>query len=155
MRDAEEASSCSLSELMERAGHSLAEAALRHAGPIPALIVCGPGNNGGDGYVAARHLKARGIDVRVAALAEPTTELSHAAREGWDGPVETFVDTMPAPLLIDCLFGTGLKRGLDEAVCAKLSSLAEQSRIAVAADLPSGVDGGQWSPLVANSVIST
>ena len=46
--------------LMERAGAALAEAVYRFAGPMPALILCGPGNNGGDGYVAARHLAERG-----------------------------------------------------------------------------------------------
>ena len=56
---------------MERAGAALAEAAYRFAGPRAALILCGPGNNGGDGYVAARHLAERGVAVRVAALAEP------------------------------------------------------------------------------------
>ncbi|HYX48002.1 MAG TPA: NAD(P)H-hydrate epimerase, partial [Sphingomicrobium sp.] len=55
-------------QLMERAGAALAEAVYRFAGPIPALFLCGPGNNGGDGYVAARHLAGRGVKVRVAAL---------------------------------------------------------------------------------------
>ena len=58
--------------LMERAGAALAEAVRRFAGPRETLILCGPGNNGGDGYVAARHLAERGYPVRVAALAEPT-----------------------------------------------------------------------------------
>ena len=140
MRSAEAAASCGLSELMERAGQSVAEAAQRFAGPIPALILCGPGNNGGDGYVAARHLKAQGCEVRVAAVAEPATDLAAAARARWDGPVEAFLDAPPAPLLIDCLFGTGLKRGLEGSVSVKLSELAEAAVIKVAADLPSGVE---------------
>src|SRR5881392_4518910 len=74
MRAAEQAAidgGTSLEQLMERAGEALAEAAYRFAGPLPALILTGPGNNGGDGYVAARHLAERGVQVRVAALAEP------------------------------------------------------------------------------------
>ena len=51
----------SVETLMERAGAALAEAAYRFAGPLPTLILCGPGNNGGDGYVAARHLAERGV----------------------------------------------------------------------------------------------
>src|SRR5690242_19091715 len=58
----------SVEQLMERAGTSLGEAVYRFAGPLPALVLCGPGNNGDDGYVADRHLAARGVPVRVAAL---------------------------------------------------------------------------------------
>jgi len=137
--------------LMERAGAALAEAAYRFAGPKPALILCGPGNNGGDGYVAARHLKARGVAVRVAALAEPKAAAAIWARSQWAGEVEALSqDTRGAPLLIDALFGTGLKRGLDDAVSLLLSELAHEAVVAVACDLPSGVEadsGAQLNPL--------
>ena len=139
MREAEAAAPCGLAELMDRAGRSLAEAALRFAGPMPALVLCGPGNNGGDGYVAARVLRAQGLDVRVAALAEPATDLARIVREIWGGPVERFSDSTPAPLLLDCLFGTGLKRGLEGADSQRLLELAEAAQVTVAADLPSGV----------------
>src|SRR3954467_3920871 len=105
MRATEEAAmrtGTSVEELMERAGEALAEAAYRYAGPLPALILCGPGNNGGDGYVAARHLQARGVEVRVAAVAEPTSDAAKWARSKWDGNVEALSqDTKGAPLLID------------------------------------------------------
>src|SRR3954465_14683984 len=78
----------SVEQLMERAGTGLAEAAYRFAGPLDALILCGPGNNGGDGYVAARQLADRGVRVRVAALAEPNTEAAKRARSQWSGKVE-------------------------------------------------------------------
>jgi len=137
--------------LMERAGAALAEAAYRFAGPKPALILCGPGNNGGDGYVAARHLKSRGVAVRVAALAEPKAAAAIWARSQWDGEVEALSqDTRGAPLLIDALFGTGLKRGLDDAVSLLLSELAHEAVVAIACDLPSGVEadsGAQLNPL--------
>src|SRR4051812_41662217 len=92
MRAAEQAAidgGASVEELMERAGAGLAEAAYRFAGPTPALILCGPGNNGGDGYVAARHLVERGVQVRVAALAEPKSDAAKSARARWTGGVET------------------------------------------------------------------
>ena len=76
--------------LMERAGAALAEAVRLYAGPRETLILCGPGNNGGDGYVAARHLARHGYPVRVAALAEPNAEAARWARGQWDGPVERF-----------------------------------------------------------------
>ncbi|RST31042.1 NAD(P)H-hydrate dehydratase [Sphingomonas ginkgonis] len=139
------ASGTSVDTLMERAGASLAEAAIRFAGRTPTLLVCGPGNNGGDGYVAARHLAERGLAVRVAALAEPATEAARRARARWDGPVEPFATAEPAPLLIDCLFGTGLKRGLEPAVFERLLALSGAAQLTVAADLPSGVaaDSGE------------
>lgn len=144
MRAAEDAATCGLSELMERAGQSLAEAALRYVGTMPVLVACGPGNNGGDGYVAARHLRSRGCEVRVAALGDPTTELAREARAKWAGPFEDFLAAEASELLVDCLFGTGLKRGMEASVSARFCELAEAARVTVAADLPSGVeaDGG-------------
>jgi hydroxyethylthiazole kinase-like uncharacterized protein yjeF len=119
MRAAEAAaigSGTSVERLMELAGAGLAEAAYRFAGPLRALVLCGPGNNGGDGYVAARHLAARGVQLRVAALTEPKSDGARWARSQWSGEVEQLgADTAPAPLVIDALFGTGLKRGLDDA----------------------------------------
>ena len=134
MRAAEQAAidgGISVETLMERAGAALAEAAWRFAGPVETLILCGPGNNGGDGRVAARLLAERGATVRTATL-------------------DTLPDAKPAPMLIDCLFGTGLKRPLKDSVAQQLLRLVEQSRVAVACDLPSGVasdDGAILSPI--------
>lgn len=125
--------------LMERAGEALARAVVLYARPRDVLLACGPGNNGGDGYVAARHLKALGAPVRVAALGEPKSDAAIWARGQWDGPVEDFADAVPATILVDCLFGTGLSRGLDVAVADKLGELAGGARRVIAADLPSGV----------------
>src|SRR3954464_12806577 len=102
MRVAEQAAidgGTSVEELMERAGAGLAEAAYRFAGPMPALILCGPGNNGGDGYVAARCLAERGVSVRVAALSEPKSDAARWARSQWTGAVEQLsADTGGSPL---------------------------------------------------------
>lgn len=132
-------------ELMERAGQALADAVRLFVGPRPTLILCGPGNNGGDGYVAARHLQWLGYQVRVAALAEPTAEAAKWARSKWDGPVDHFDSAVEAPIVIDCLFGTGLSRGLEPAVSHKLLLLVDKALVAVACDLPSGIgaDGGE------------
>ena len=153
MRAAEQAAvdgGTSVETLMERAGAALAEAVRRFASPRPTLIVCGPGNNGGDGYVAARHLADHGFAVRVAALGEPRAEATKWARSRWEGPVEAFETADSAPLLVDCLFGTGLDRGLRPEVADRLQLLADRSDIAVACDLPSGVatdDGGLLSAI--------
>ena len=137
-------------ELMERAGAAAAEAIWRFAGPLPALVLCGPGNNGGDGYVVARLLAARGVNVRVAVLAEPRSAEARAARARWPGPVESLSGAAPAPLLVDALFGTGLKRGLLTPLSSRLAALARAARVRVAIDLPSGVttdDGFILSPV--------
>ena len=143
----------SVQDLMESAGRALAEATYRFAGGRPTLVLCGPGNNGGDGYVAACHLAERGVEVRVAALAEPKSAAGQWARSRWKGAVEELgVGTQPAPVLIDALFGTGLSRGLEASVSEQLQRLANQSGFAIACDLPSGADtdgGGKLSALPA------
>jgi ADP-dependent NAD(P)H-hydrate dehydratase / NAD(P)H-hydrate epimerase len=142
MREAEAvvmAGGISINELMERAGAAVAEAVWRFGGGGEALILCGPGNNGGDGYVAARHLKRRGLNVRVAALTEPKSAAAMTARDLWDGPVETLSEAPPAPILVDALFGTGLTRPLESTVTAPLKRLCQAAKFIIAVDLPSGV----------------
>ena len=138
-------------QLMERAGAALAEAAYRFAGPRPALVLVGPGNNGGDGYVAARHLTERGVAVRVAALTEPKSKAAQWARAQWSGEMEALSPaTEPAPLLIDALFGTGLKGGLEQTAVEQLSRLCQAAVATVACDVPSGIDsdsGAELSPV--------
>jgi len=154
MRAAEEAAiagGTTVEQLMERAGAALAEATYRFAGPMPVLVLCGPGNNGGDGYVAARHLAQRGVKVRIATLAEPKSDAAKWARSHWAGPVEQLGDeTAPEPLVIDALFGTGLTRGLDEGKAKQLSRLCGPAQLSVACDLPSGVqtDSGEELSLI-------
>jgi hydroxyethylthiazole kinase-like uncharacterized protein yjeF len=151
MRAAEQAEidrGTSVQMLMERAGAGLAEGALRYAGPHPALVLCGPGNNGGDGFVAARRLAEGGIKVRVAALGDSKSEAGKWARSLFECEVETLGEsTEPAPLLIDALFGTGLKKGLDKAVTKELFRLCEGASVRVACDLPSGVDSDSGAML--------
>ncbi len=137
MRAAEEASGDSVSALIDRAGTAIAAAVRRLAGDNPILIVCGPGNNGGDGYVAARVLAEGGAKVRVAALGDPKTDAAKAARAGWSGPVEPFADAAPAPILVDALFGTGLTRPLDT---------PSRSPAKAGAQLGNAIDNPQGSP---------
>ena len=144
------AAGTSVETLMDRAGTAAAHAIRAYAGAAPALILCGPGNNGGDGYVIARVLREMGTQVRVAALGVPKDGAAVAAREMWDGPVEELSAATSAPLLVDALFGTGLSRALDEGVAARLGELAGGASVAVAIDLPSGAaadDGAILSPV--------
>ena len=142
MRAAEErtiAGGSSVAALMAHAGAEVARAVRRLAGTHEVLVLCGPGNNGGDGYVAATQLAEVGVRVRVAASAEPRGEAAIAARARWTGVVEPLADARPAPVLVDALFGTGLSRGLDEGTAGHLARLAERAQLVIAVDLPSGV----------------
>ena len=136
--------------LMARAGAGIAEQVARLASGSPILILCGPGNNGGDGYVAARLLRYAGADVRVAASVAPASAAARAARAGWNGPVEDIAEAASGPILVDALFGTGLSRPLDHVLSDRLVRLAGESRLSIAVDLPSGVstdDGAVLNPV--------
>jgi hydroxyethylthiazole kinase-like uncharacterized protein yjeF len=125
--------------LMERAAAGAADWIWRFGGPRETLVLCGPGNNGGDGFVIARLLRARGVPVRVAALGESRTDSNHRARADWNGPVERFGEAAPAPQVVDALFGIGVTRGLDPEVAEQLAALAVGAQL-VSIDVPSGVD---------------
>ena len=147
MRAAEEraiAAGSDVDALMERAGTGIARWTARLAGGAPVLMLCGPGNNGGDGYVAARLLREGGADVRIAALAAPKTDAAQRAAERWHGPVEGLDDAKGAPVVVDALFGTGMSRALDLPPAA---NLIEAARLAIASDLPSGLDADSGRPL--------
>lgn len=139
------AAGSSIAELMERAGTGVAEWVRRLAAGSPVLILCGPGNNGGDGYVAARVLASRGVPVRVAALGDPQSEAAMAARGAWNGPVERFPDAVRdayvhSTVVVDAIFGTGLSRALDPGVAQAMAALVRDAGISIAVDLPSGMD---------------
>jgi hydroxyethylthiazole kinase-like uncharacterized protein yjeF len=142
MRAAEEraiAAGSSVEQLMERAGAGVAEAVRRLAAGAPVLVLCGPGNNGGDGYVAARILRAKGVDVCLAASADPRSKPAFAAREACDLTVERLDAARGIPVVVDALFGTGLSRPLDGRVEEALKRLVGGAHLSLAVDLPSGV----------------
>lgn len=126
--------------LMERAGAAAADLIWRVGGRRPTLVLCGPGNNGGDGYVVARLLRERGVPVRVAASGDSRTPAGQRARQAWGGPVEDAMTAAPVSVLVDALFGTGLTRGLSADLAARLAMLADAADRSIAIDLPSGVD---------------
>lgn len=142
MRQAEAqamAAGATVDSLMLTAGRAVAEAVRRLAGSAEILVACGPGNNGGDGYVAATALQAMGLPVRVAAVGPPRSESAMAARAGWAGPVEPLLTARGAPIVLDAVFGTGLARPLDRDLAEALTRLADAAQLTIAIDLPSGV----------------
>ncbi|WP_419729259.1 NAD(P)H-hydrate dehydratase [Lichenicola sp.] len=126
--------------LMQHAGRAVARAAMRHTKPSPTLVLCGPGNNGGDGYVAARLLAQQGWPVSVAAFAPPRAGSDAAgAAADWRGPLVEFGpgQAARAGLVIDAVFGAGLARPVEGVIA---ETLAAAGRL-LAVDTPSGVDG--------------
>ncbi len=126
--------------LMERAAAAAARVIGRFAPGIPILVLCGPGNNGGDGYGVAALLTAAGHRVRVASAspARSAPALTMAAR--WTAPVEALADCAPAPLIVDALYGTGLARVLPDDIQAALDRLQKAKATVIALDIPSGID---------------
>ena len=132
--------------LMQRAGEAVAAAAdrmLTGAGSV--LVLCGPGNNGGDGFVAARLLVQRGHNVAVALLGNRAKIRGDAALafSEWRGPVVAADEITPARagLLVDALFGSGLDRDLDDEARAVVERINAARRPVLSVDIPSGIDG--------------
>ena len=139
MRVAERRSGIPLAELMERAGRAVAEQVRRFALDRPVLMLCGPGNNGGDGYVAARVLDEWGLDVRLARSDEPATELARAAAARWTGGTVALDDAEARPVVVDALFGVGLSRPLASTLGERLRRLMAGADWSLAVDVPSGL----------------
>jgi NAD(P)H-hydrate epimerase len=131
--------------LMKAAGAAVAIAAQEMAPGGSVLILAGPGNNGGDGFVAAAELRRAGRHVRVALLGAREKLSGDAARAaaGYDGPVETLgPDTaIAADLVVDAFFGAGLVRPLEGEAAAIVGPVNASGRPVLAVDLPSGIDG--------------
>ncbi|NVN44192.1 NAD(P)H-hydrate dehydratase [Asaia siamensis] len=129
-----------ISALMDRAGWAVAQAIRARFAPCRVLVLCGPGNNGGDGYVAARYLERAGWPVQVAPLAPPREgSAASGAAAQYRGRIADFTpeNARRADLVIDAVFGAGLDRPPAPEVVAVLSA----ARTLVAIDLPSTVNG--------------
>src|SRR5207237_3476118 len=124
--------------LMEKAGRAVADAVSRRWRRQPLLVLCGPGNNGGDGFVAARLLAERGWPVRLALLGARAALKGDAAAVAarWTGPVEALAPAVldKAELVIDALFGAGLARPIDGVAHQVIETLAAPCLPRVAGD---------------------
>jgi NAD(P)H-hydrate epimerase len=134
-----------VSTLMEAAGGAVAAAVQERYPRQPVVVLCGPGNNGGDGFVAARHLDAAGWPVRLALLGSHDSLKGDAAEAArlWTRPVEELsVDLLESrPLVIDALFGAGLRRPVDGIAAQLLARMGVLGLSVVAVDVPSGLYG--------------
>ncbi|PZF75137.1 bifunctional ADP-dependent NAD(P)H-hydrate dehydratase/NAD(P)H-hydrate epimerase [Aestuariivirga litoralis] len=131
--------------LMEHAGRAVADEITRRYGARPTLVLCGPGNNGGDGFVVARILRAWGWPVRLALLGDRARLKGDAAAMAarWDGPVEAVGAMDGAGLIVDALFGAGLSKDFPAELAAAINGAGCP---VVAVDVPSGLDGRTGQP---------
>src|ERR1700675_3979730 len=140
------------SELMESAGRAVAEAvAERHPSGRRVVVVAGPGNNGGDGFVAARLLAERGARVEVMLLGDIGRLKGDAAgaAKKWTGPVAAAEPAAlaGAEVIIDALFGAGLDRPVEGAARALIEAINVGKAPVYAVDLPSGINGTSGAAL--------
>lgn len=126
--------------LMHRAGTGAADYIWRSAPHVPTLVLCGPGNNGGDGYVIAQALLEKGALVKVASSADPVTEAAKNAKSLWQGETLKLGDAKPKMQFVDCLFGTGLTRPVTGSLLAHYHRLFDGAQRRIAVDLPSGIE---------------
>ena len=149
----------SVIELMENAGKAVArEIALRWTAR-PLIVLCGPGNNGGDGFVTALQLAEAGWTVRIASLG-PREKLAGAAAhhaQRWHGAVESLTPATldGAELVVDALFGSGLTRALEGPAEEILASAMRRALPIIAIDVPSGVRGDTGEVLGAVASVLT
>ncbi len=131
--------------LMENAGRSVADAVTaRHPPGLGVAVVAGPGNNGGDGFVAARFLAERGYRVRVLLVGDPNRLKDDAAlaAQRWQAPTAAAAPAalMPADIVIDAVFGAGLDRPIEGVARAMIEAM-NAAPCVYAVDLPSGING--------------
>ncbi len=134
--------------LMERAGAAMAQVILESYAPLRALVVCGGGNNGGDGFVIARELHRAGVEVSVVATkdeyrGDPKTnlEILHNLDVRVVGAGELAAELETADVVVDALLGTGFSGEVREKEAALIRQLNNAGVTTVAVDVPSGVDG--------------
>ena len=151
MRGIDEAAlAAGVTTLMENAGRAVAEAIARRFTQRPTAVLCGPGNNGGDGWVAARHLRAMGWPVWVETLVPREALKGDAAKAAaqWGGDTYAIGASTPrAQLIVDSLFGAGLTRPLEGEAARLAKTLSSTPECVVAVDVPSGVVGDTGDPL--------
>ncbi len=153
------AAGASIAELMENAGHAVAREIETRWSIRPVTVLCGPGNNGGDGFVAARRLAEAGWPVRVALLGAREHLKGAACRnaERWQGPIEPVSPdaVAGAALVIDALFGSGLTRPLEGIVERTLSVAGHGGTPIIAVDVPSGLMGDTGEAMGAVAAVLT
>jgi hydroxyethylthiazole kinase-like uncharacterized protein yjeF len=131
---------------IEMAGAAVADvASTLSAAPGPVLVVCGPGNNGADGFVAARLLSERGYEVRLALIGDRSALKADAAEAAgrWRGEARRFEPSLAlgCALIVDAIYGAGLSRDVEGEARDAILGINASGKPVLAVDIPSGVDG--------------
>ncbi len=139
--------------LMENAGRALAEAIRQRQASGTVIVLCGTGNNGGDGFVAARHLVQMGFDVQVVVIGhegqlKPDARINFNILQKLKYPLVMTSHISPgvitacsaADVIVDAIFGVGLNRNIGEPYAAFIKAINDTATFTVAADIPSGLD---------------
>lgn len=127
--------------LMHRAGEAIAdetEKVFKAHVFKSVLVVCGTGNNGGDGYVCAQSLLKRGISVKVYKVDEPSSEDCRLASKNYTGD---FANEISGDIIVDCIFGTGLGRAVSGKFAEAIKAINASGAFVICADIPSGLNG--------------
>ncbi len=137
-------------QLMAAAGASVAQEIADTIKPCPVLVLCGPGNNGGDGFIAAQHLKKAGWPVRVACMVKRNALKNDAllAAQKWDGEVESLNSNLSVHqtgLVVDAVFGTGFDRTLEPELVILFDKIRTRKIPVVAVDVPTGLNAATGS----------
>ncbi|PHR58034.1 MAG: bifunctional ADP-dependent NAD(P)H-hydrate dehydratase/NAD(P)H-hydrate epimerase [Robiginitomaculum sp.] len=145
---AEDAGVCGF-QLMENAGNGMGRIIMARFAPKNACIVCGPGANGGDGYVVAKYLFEQGCAVSLLSLSPPNPNTVAAQMEArLPAGVQREVKTIPTDceIIIDCMFGAGLDRPIIARPAVLIEQVNAHPAPVIAADLPSGINGDRAQP---------
>lgn len=127
--------------LMQRAGEAIALEVANIAAEISAekiTVVCGTGNNGGDGYVCAKILHERGLNVRVFAVDGKLSPDCSREKQAYSGAYSTEIC---GDIIVDCIFGTGLSRQVEGDFSQVIEKINKSGAFVVSADIPSGING--------------
>lgn len=144
-------------KMMESAGSQVANVVRERFGPLAGkrvVVFCGSGNNGGDGFVAARHIAGMGASVTVILLSDPARIKTREARENWerllgvekrvvdkrDGLTELEMAVFGADVIVDAIFGTGVRGEIGEPYRSAIEMMNRARAPKVSVDIPSGLD---------------